>query len=376
MFDNKYYAALGLGAIHEKALAGERLSFDDGLKLFACPDLRAVGALAFNDRFRRHGRKTYYVVNRQINYTNICANDCVFCAFRRDGEDEPGAFLLDHDSILARLRAAGEGALKLDEVHIVGGCHPNLPLSWFEELLRKIGENFPDLPIKGFTPVEIAHFARLEGVAVEDVLGRLRAAGLKMLPGGGAEIFNPELRRKLCPRKATAEEWLAVSDAAHRQGIKSNCTMLFGHLETPEHRVEHLCALREQQDRSGGFVSFIPLPFLKSNSRLELPPERRGPIDGLDQLKTIAVSRLMLDNIPHIKAYWIMLGVKLAQVALWHGADDLDGTIVEEKIGHMAGAKDPQATTAAELEFMIRDAGFEPVRRDALFEAATEGEKQ
>ncbi len=307
------------------------------------------------------------MVNRQINYTNICVNGCVFCAFRRDRADDNGAFILSHDEILARLKAAEQSSLKLDEVHIVGGCHPALPFAWFEELLKLVSANFPGLPIKAFTPVEIAHFAKQEKTSAAEILSRLKNAGLVMLPGGGAEIFNPELRYRLCPQKANAREWLDISAEAHAQGIKSNCTMLFGHLESYGDRVEHLLMLREQQDKSGGFLCFIPLPFLKENSRIELPPERRGPVDGLDRLKTIAVSRLLLDNIPHIKAYWIMLGEKLAQAALWYGADDLDGTIVEEKIGHMAGARSSQGMTISQLEHMIRDAGFVPIRRDAAF---------
>lgn len=370
MLDSRYYASLGLDAILEKTLEGERLSREDGLKLFSCPDISAVGALAHYVREKKNGLKTRYVVNRQINYTNVCVNGCAFCAFRRDRNEDAGAFQLSHEDILNKLRDAEKSSLKLDEVHIVGGCHPDLPLSWFEELLSLISGEFPNLPVKAFTPVEIAHFAKLENISPAEVLSRLRANGLAMLPGGGAEIFNIELRARLCPHKATAAEWLDISGQAHKLGVKSNCTMLFGHLESFENRVEHLLMLREQQDKSGGFICFIPLPFLKKNSRLQLPAHRRGPIDGVDRLKTIAVSRLLLDNIPHIKAYWIMLGSKLAQTALWYGADDLDGTIVEERIGHMAGAESSQGMTIPELEFMIRDAGFEPVRRDAVFNDA------
>ena len=335
MLDASYYASLGLADVLDKVLAGQRLSAEDGMALFACPDITAVGALAHHARCRMHGDKTSYVVNRQINYTNVCVNGCVFCAFRRDREEDQGAFCLSTEEVLERLRAA-----------------------------RELN---PDLLIKAFTPVEIAHFAKMEGCSTLEVLQRLKEAGLVMMPGGGAEIFDEGLRAQICPHKAGSAEWLRISGEAHSLGIKTNCTMLYGHLETYAMRVDHLCRLREQQDKSGGFTCFIPLPFLTENSKLKLPEEKLGPVRGLDQLRTVAVSRLMLDNIPHIKAYWIMMGTKLAQTALWYGADDLDGTVVEEHIGHMAGAGSAQGLTLKELEFMIREAGFTPVRRNAIF---------
>ena len=246
------------------------------------------------------------------------------------------------------------------------------PLSWFEELLRRVRAAHPHLPIKAFTPVEIEHFSRLEGVSTRTVLERLQQAGLVMMPGGGAEIFDEELRARICPHKADATAWLRVSGEAHSLGIQTNCTMLFGHLESYEQRVDHLCRLRDQQDKTGGFTCFIPLPFLTENSRLKLPEDKVGPQRGLDQLRTVAVSRLLLDNIPHIKAYWIMMGPKLAPVALWYGADDLDGTIIEERIGHMAGASSAQGLTIHELEQMILRSGFTPVRRNATFTTLSE----
>ncbi|MDR2055402.1 MAG: CofH family radical SAM protein, partial [Desulfovibrio sp.] len=296
MLDATYYDKLGLSSIYDKVLAGGRLSFDDGLALFACPDVTALGALAMRARSRLHRDAVFYVVNRQINYTNVCVNDCVFCAFRRGKESEPGAFTLEREDILSRLRAADQSPLRLDEMHFVGGCHPGLPLSWFEDVLRAVRACNPQLPVKAFTPVEIAHLASLEGTSTLEVLKRLKAAGLVMMPGGGAEIFDETLRRQICPRKADAATWLRVSAEAHSLGIKTNCTMLFGHLETFAHRVDHLCRLREQQDKSGGFTCFIPLPFLTENSALRLPEEELGPQRGLDQLRTVAVSRLMLDN--------------------------------------------------------------------------------
>lgn len=367
MLDATYYAALGLSSIREKVLSGERLSPEDGLTLFNCPDITAVGALALHDRCRRHGDKTFYVVNRQINYTNVCVNGCTFCAFRRDAEDEPGAFALSLDDVLTRLRAADATPLHLDELHIVGGCHPTRPLAWFEEMIRAVRAFNPNLPVKAFTGVEIAHFAQLEGISTLEVLKRLQNAGLVMMPGGGAEIFDEELRPQICPHKADAKTWLRVAGEAHSLGIVTNCSMLFGHLETLEHRIDHLCRLREQQDKSGGFTCFIPMNFLTENSRLKLPEDRLGPQRGLDMLKTVAVSRLMLDNIPHIKAYWIMMGHKLAPLAQWYGADDLDGTVIEERISHMAGSQSAQGMTIEELEHLIRESGFTPVRRNATF---------
>ncbi len=252
----------------------------------------------------------------------------------------------------------------LTEIHIVGGCHPDLPFSYYEELLRAVKELRPSATIKAFTAVEIAHFARQLQCTTREVLVRLRAAGLEMLPGGGAEIFSPRVRRLLCPEKLSGEEWLRICAEAHELGIKTNATMLYGHVETPRERLEHLDALRRLQDQTGGVVCFIPLPFQPGNTQVE----GVHPSTGVDDLKTIAISRLMLDNVPHIKAYWIMLTVKLAQVALHFGADDLDGTVIEEKIGHMAGAQSDQALTRTELERVIREAGFDPVERDCLFQ--------
>ena len=367
MLDATYYAALGLSSIREKVLSGERLSPEDGLTLFNCPDITAVGALALHVRCRLHGHKAFYVVNRQINYTNVCVNGCTFCAFRRDTEDEPGAFAMSLDDVLARLRTEDATPLHLDELHIVGGCHPTRPLAWFEEMIRAVRAFNPNLPVKAFTAVEIAHFAQLEGISTLEVLKRLQNAGLVMMPGGGAEIFDEQIRPQICPHKADATEWLRIQGEAHSLGIATNCTMLFGHIESYEHRIDHLCRLREQQDKSGGFTCFIPLPFLTEHSRLKLPDDKVGPQRGLDQLRTVAVSRLMLDNIPHLKAYWIMMAPKLAPVALWYGADDLDGTIIEERIGHMAGAQSAQGMTIEELEHLIRESGFTPVRRNATF---------
>lgn len=367
MLNSSYYKNIGLDKIYNKVINNERLTKEDGITLYKCNDLFAIGALAMLVRTNLHNDRTFYVVNRQINYTNVCVNDCKFCAFRRDHESDNGAFHLSKEEILDKIIKANN-SLNLDEIHIVGGCHPDLKLSWFEDLLSTIHNNLPHIPIKAFTPVEIAHFATLNNISTIEVLKRFKNVGLSMLPGGGAEIFDQNLRKNLCPKKADAKTWLNISQEAHSLGIKSNSTMLFGHIETIEQRIDHLIQLREQQDKSHGFTCFIPLPFLTKNSKLQLLDDKCPEERGIDQLKTIAISRLMLDNIPHIKAYWIMLGAKLAQTALHFGADDIDGTIVEEHIGHMAGAISSQGLTIKELITMIQESGFTPIRRNATFE--------
>jgi len=359
MFEPRYFKKLGLEDISHKVAEGERLTVSDGERLFACPDMNAIGSLAHQVRTRLHGNTAYYVVNRHINYSNICVNGCRFCAFSRKKGD-PLSFELSEDEILDKICANGNG---LTEVHIVGGCHPDLALSFFEDLVRKIRVTKPNVFIKAFTAVEIAHFAKNEGTSVKDVLARLKSAGVQMLPGGGAEVFSARVRERLCPEKLDGNGWLDIMRQAHEMGIKTNATMLYGHIETVRERLDHMAALRELQDRTGGFVCFIPLTFQPANTGLSHLP----PATGVDDLKTIAVSRLMIDNIAHIKAYWVMLSVKLAQAALYFGADDFDGTVVEEKIGHMAGAESQQGMTRREIERTIRDAGLEPVERDGLF---------
>ena len=353
------YDALGLGEIARKVASGKRLSLAEGRALFDCPDVTAVGALAHQRRTALHGADTFYVANRHINYTNVCVNGCAFCAYQR-AKGEAGGFELSIADAVERLLSA---PLPPREVHIVGGCHPDLRLAYFVDLLEAVQKALPEATLKCFTAVEIAHFARLEGISTTQVLQTLKAAGLAMLPGGGAEIFAPEVRRRICPKKSDAEEWLRIHGEAHDLGLATNCTMLFGHLESIDDRLDHLDRLRTQQDKTGGFTCFIPLPFQTENSAIKV--ER--PLTGIDELRTIAVSRLMLDNIPHLKAYWVMLTVKLAQAALFFGADDLDGTVVEEKIGHMAGATSEQGQTKAQLEAMIRGMGLRPVERDARF---------
>lgn len=369
MFDYAHYARLGLGGSYERVMAGARLSAEDGEALFACPDIHALGALAHHVRLRMHGTKTFFVRNRHINYSNVCVERCRFCAFRRT-EGEKGAFTLSKEDIVAR--ALDDGGHPFAEIHVVGGCHPSLSLNWFEDLFRTLKELRPRAVLKAFTVMEIHHFARTEGCSTVEVLQRLKDAGVAMLTGGGAEIFNPPIRKRICPEKISGKDYLRIAGEAHSTGIASNCSMLFGHIESYHDRVLHLCSLREQQDISGGFTCFIPLAFQPKHNPLAQEMESEAPglplsDSGLDRLRTIAVARLLLDNIPHIKAYWVMLGVKTAQAALHFGADDLDGTIMEEHIGHMAGSDEAQALCRDELENMIVTCGFTPVNRDALF---------
>ena len=365
MDDPARYQGLGLDNIHEKVKRGERLTLEDGALLFACPDVTAIGALAHQVRRRFNDNTTYYVMNQHINYSNICVNGCRFCAFAREPGD-PRAFQLTLEEILGKIKESLK--YPITEVHIVGGCHPDLPLSYYESIIREIKDLRPQVLIKAFTAVEIAHFARMEQLSTREVLKRLQEAGLNMLPGGGAEVFSARVRNVICPQKLSGDGWLKVVREAHQLGIRTNATLLYGHIESHRERLEHLLALRRLQDETGGFVCFIPLPFQTANSKL------RGiePVTGMENLKTIAISRLMLDNFAHIKAYWIMLTLELAQLALYFGADDLDGTVLEEKIGHMAGAQSNQSLTRLELERIIRDAGFDPIERDCFFQPVSQ----
>ncbi len=336
------------------------MSFADGVALFAEPDLMSLGLLANRVREARHGDRTYFNVNMHVNATNVCVADCKFCSFARLEEGMPGAYTMTVEEAVARVMSR---PADLTEVHIVNGLHGSLPFSYYEELLRAIKAERPRIHLKAFTAVELYYFATHYKMSVEDVLRRLMAAGLGSLPGGGAEIFAERVRQKICADKVDAGGWLDVHRTAHRMGLRSNCTMLYGHIETAEERVDHLIRLRALQDETGGFQTFIPLAFHNENNALARLP---GPT-GIDDLRVFAVSRLMLDNIPHVKAYWAMLGVKTAQIAQWWGADDLDGTVEEEKIYKMAGSRAPDALTRAELVRLIRAAGRTPVERDTLY---------
>ncbi|HMK61376.1 MAG TPA: aminofutalosine synthase MqnE [Dissulfurispiraceae bacterium] len=337
--------------------SGIRLSFHDTLELFRSDDIFEIGRLASKIAQLKNGSNAYFIVNRHINPTNICVNRCKFCAFSRS-KGEVGSFELTIDQILERLSSSGG----FSEVHIVGGLHPDWPFEHYVAMISAIRQKFPTINIKAFTAVEIDYFSRISGLGLEQVLNKLKDSGLQIMPGGGAEIFAEGIRNELCPEKISGERWREVMEVAHRVGIKTNATMLYGHLETLEDRIDHLLKLRELQDRTGGFQAFIPLAYHPKNTEI-------GGFysSGLDDLKTIAISRLVLDNFDHIKAYWIMLGEKVSQTALLFGADDLDGTIIEEKITHMAGAMTGEGMTRDDLIYLIKKAGKTPVERDGLY---------
>ncbi len=350
----------GLEDIYQKVLEGKRLSAQDGLRLYKTHALPALGFLANIVRERFNGNKAYYIYNQHVNYSNVCTNLCKFCAFGKENGHEK-AYCMSIEEIAQKIRERLDEPIR--EVHVVGGIHPELPYSYYTDMLRAIKDVRPDIHIQAFTCVEIAHIAKMGGKSWEEALKDLVDAGLGSIPGGGAEVFSTRIREKLCPEKLPGEKWIDVAKTAHKMGIKSNATMLYGHIETLEERIEHLVALREAQDETGGFMCFIPLAFHPRNTALD----HVAPTSGIDDIKNIAVSRLMLDNFPHIKAYWIMLGHKIAQLALSFGADDFDGTVMEEKITHMAGAQTAEAMSSREIEHLISEAGREPVERDTLY---------
>jgi aminodeoxyfutalosine synthase len=337
-----------------------RVSAETALGLAREEPLHGLCTRAMLERRRRFGLSAFYVYNQHLNFTNICKNTCRFCAFRKSAGEE-GSYTYTLEQAEKRIRE--RLAEPVTEVHIVGGLNPDLPPSYYYDLIRTVKRVRPEVKVKAYTAVEVGFLAHAQGRSTRSVLEELAEAGLDVLPGGGAEVFTPTLRRSLCPEKLSGKEWLRIHEEAHSLGIPSNATMLFGHVETLEDRVEHLLALRDLQDRTAGFKCFIPLPYQPGNN----PLGAEGP-DGLDILRTIALSRIVLDNIEHIKAYWAYMGLKTAQVGLWAGADDLDGTIVEEKIGHAAGAATPKGLTLSELCTAIVQAGMEPVERNALFE--------
>jgi aminodeoxyfutalosine synthase len=349
-----------LQPIADKVLAGERLSFDDGVALYRTPDLLAVGWLANFIREKRHGNITYYNVNRHINPTNVCVAHCKLCAFGRD-PGAPGAYTFTLEEMYERAeQGVREGAT---EFHVVGGLHPDLPFDFFLELIRGLKQRHPHVHRKAFTMVEVHYFARIAKLTVDETLQQMKEAGVDSCPGGGAEIFHARVRRIICDHKVSGRMWLSMAKKAHRLGLPSNATMLYGHVETAEERVDHLVKLREAQDETHGFVAFIPLAFHPDNTPLAHIPKPTG----YDDLRNIAISRLLLDNFDHIKAYWVMLTPSIAQIALRFGANDLDGTVVEEKIYHDAGAKTAEFTSRGDLERLIRAAGRIPVERDTLY---------
>ena len=352
-----------LHSIHDKVKAEERLSFDEGITLYESPDITGVGYLANIMRERQNGSFAYYNINQHIDYSNVCILHarCHFCAFARKDMQTEGAWEMSVDEFLDKAMYSIEHGCT--EIHSVGGLHPKLPFEYYLDMLRGLKKRMPQVHLKFFTAVEIHHFSRIFKMSIEEVLTALREAGLDSLPGGGAEIFAEETRDKICPGKLSTEGWLDVHQQAHELGISTNATMLYGHLESSEDRVDHLVRLREQQDKSGGFVTFIPLAFHPENTRMDYLPSPSGLVD----LRNVALSRLMLDNFPHIKVYWIMTGLNVAQTALSFGADDIDGTVTEEKITHMAGATTPEIVGVDEITRLIREAGRTPIERDTLY---------
>jgi aminodeoxyfutalosine synthase len=352
-----------LKPIARRVLEGERLNFEEGVALYGSNDLLALGFLANHVREKLHGKRTHFNVNRHINPTNVCVASCKLCAFGRK-PDAPGAYTMALDEAF---RIAGQGWTEaITEFHIVGGLHPDLPFEYYVDLIRGLKERFPSVHLKAFTAVEIGYYSHITQLPIREILSRLKDAGLGSLPGGGAEIFAPAVRRVICDHKIGAHTWLKVHRTAHELGLHSTATMLYGHIESDQDRVDHLLQLRKLQDETHGFQTFIPLAFHPANTELGKLVDR-DETTGFMDLKNVAVARLLLDNFPHIKAYWIMMTPRVAQVALKFGADDLDGTVVEEKIYHDAGAATPQVMTRQDIIRLIREAGHEPFERDTLY---------
>lgn len=355
-----------LKPIREKVEAGERLTLDDGVLLYSNEvPLPELGELANLVRERKNGNFGYYNINTHLNPTNVCVYRCTFCAFRADLRDEKG-YAMSDEQILARGQEAVNAGST--EMHIVGGLHHQAKYEWYRNVVSLLHEKFPTLHLKAWTPVEIDWFARQTGKSIRWVLQDMVDAGLGSMPGGGAEIFHPEVRGQICEHKADSSRWFETHSTAHELGLMSNCTMLYGHIEQPYHRIDHLIRLRDQQDESlaaggGSFQTFIPLAFHPENTGLSHITKPSGPMD----LRTMAISRLMLDNVPHMKAYWIMLGIGTAQIALSYGADDIDGTVRHELIYHDAGAETPEILSVEKIRQVIEEAGREPVERDTLY---------
>ena len=350
----------GLNDIWAKVAAAERVSESDALRLLQSDDILALGAMADHARRRIAGDEVYFVCNRHINHTNVCKNRCLFCAFSHD-EGDVEAYTLSIDEVLEKARESLSGGIS--EIHIVGGEHPTLPYEYFIETLQRLRELAPHVHIQAFTASEISHVAAMAGKPVPEVLRELKAAGLGSLPGGGAEVFSSRVRGAVCSRKISGERWLEIHREAHLVGLPSNATMLYGHVETYPELADHMVRLRDLQDETHGFNSFIPLAFQPANTQLSDLPGTTG----FDDLKMLAVGRIVLDNFTHVKAFWINVGVRLAQVSLAFGVNDLDGTVVEEKISHSAGVATGQEMPRAELVRIIRGAGRIPVERDTLY---------
>jgi aminodeoxyfutalosine synthase len=361
-------ARAGLADLVEKVEQRTRLTLEDGVRLFECPDLLALGWLANRERERRHLARTYYNYNIRIEATNVCVASCLFCSFARLRPGDPGSYTMTLDEAWDKLRRRADQPLT--EIHVVNGLHPDLPFDYYLELLRGFKRIRPGIHLKCFTAVEIAFFADLYAKTDEQVLREMMDAGLDSLPGGGAEIFAERVRRKIAHDKCGSDRYLQIHRIAHGMGMRSNVTMLYGHIETNEERVDHMLRARALQDETGGFQAFIPLAFHPDNNQMRKLPAPTAA----DSLRVHAVARLVCDNIPHVKAFWIATGVEVAQTALWFGVDDLDGTVQEEKIYHMAGARTPEAMTPAEIRRLIRAAGRDPIERDTLYNVITPAE--
>jgi aminodeoxyfutalosine synthase len=358
-------ASLGLVSIHDKLERQERLSLEDGVRLFECPDLHAIGWLANRERERRHGGLTYYNFNLRLEATNVCVASCLFCSFARLRPGDADAYTMSLEQVFDKLRQRADQPLT--EVHVVNGLHPDLPFDYYLNLLRGLKQIRPGIHLKCFTAIEIAFFSDIYGMTDEQVLRALMDAGLDSLPGGGAEVFAERVRKKICHDKAGADRYLAIHRLAHQLGMRSNVTMLYGHIETIKERVDHMMRARALQDETGGFQAFIPLAFHPDNNQMRKLPAPSAS----ETLRVHAVSRLMLDNFPHVKAFWIATGVDVAQIALWYGVDDLDGTVQEERIYHMAGARTPETLSTSDIRRIIRAAGRLPVERDTLYNVVT-----
>ncbi len=356
-----------LNPIAEKVAVGERLSFEDGIVLYRSGDILAVGWLANLVRERMHGDIAYFNVNRHINPTNVCVASCRLCAFGKK-KGETGTYTMELEEALET--AASGYTEAVTEFHIVGGLHPDLPFSYFMDLVRGLKGRFPKVHVKAFTMVEVAFLAKRGKMSIAETLEQMKAAGVDSMPGGGAEIFADRVRHIICDHKIDGGEWLETARLAHKTGLRSNATMLYGHIENEEDRVDHLLKLRAVQDETGGFQTFIPLAFHPDHTVLEHLPRTTGMLD----IKQIAVGRLLLDNFAHVKAYWQMMTPKIAQIALRFGADDIDGTVVEEKIYHDAGATTPQGMRRADLIRLITEAGRVPFERDTMYRAVTRSE--
>ncbi|MFH1076827.1 MAG: aminofutalosine synthase MqnE [Pseudomonadota bacterium] len=350
----------GLEDIYENIEEGERLSFEQGVRLYRSNNILALGSLANIVREKKNKNKAYYIHNQHLNYSNICINQCKFCAFGKEKND-PSAYVMSIEEIADKIKERIKEPVS--EVHIVGGLNPDLPFNYYINMLKAIKQIRPQIHIQAFTIVEIAHLANIAGKPIALIIEQLKEAGLGSIPGGGAEVFSARIRERLCPKKLSPDSWIEIAKKIHRMGLRSNATMLYGHIETFEECLEHLITLRAAQDETGGFLAFIPLAFHPKNTALD----NLSQTTGFHDLKQIAIARLMLDNFDHIKAYWVMVGTSLAQTALWFGADDIDGTVIEEKITHMAGGETSQALTREELKRLIREADREPVERDTLY---------